>query len=94
MNFEDKARAKLIQVAAVAVAIVEDLDYGEANFAGVRSNRSPLWYRGDDVLVEVANERMAQDEKWGPQHHSPMEWLAILGEEFGEACRAASADHG
>jgi len=37
----------------------------------------------------VIEERQQQREKWGPQHHTDTEWLAILGEEFGEACAAA-----
>lgn len=71
-------RAELIQVAAVAVAIVEDLDYGAAD-------RTTL----SGVVIEVLYERKRQDDKWGPQHHDPTVWLAILGEEFGEACQAA-----
>ena len=71
-------RAELIQVAAVAVAIVEDLDYGKT---GAPSSAP--------TLREVWRERERQDDKWGPQHHDPTVWLAILGEEFGEACQAA-----
>jgi len=40
------------------------------------------------VLAEVAAERVRQDAKWGVQNHKPPEWLSILGEEFGEVCRA------
>jgi len=38
-----------------------------------------------NVLQRVANERARQDDKWGQQDHDPIVWLAILGEEFGEA---------
>lgn len=41
------------------------------------------------VLAYVAKERRRQDLKGGVQNHSPDRWLVILGEEFGEACRAA-----
>ena len=41
------------------------------------------------VLSEVAAERNLQDDKWGEQDHGPAVWLTILGEEFGEACKAA-----
>lgn len=41
------------------------------------------------VLGEVEQERLKQDQKWGVQNHSPSDWLTILGEEFGEACKAA-----
>ena len=39
--------------------------------------------------AEVARERQQQDAKWGQQDHTPAEWVTILGEEFGEACRGA-----
>lgn len=35
----------------------------------------------------VKAERARQLAKWGPQTHTPLEWLAILGEEYGEACQ-------
>ena len=76
MSAEMQYRAELIQVAAVAVAMIEDLGTGRRT-----------------TLREVREEREAQEEKWGSQHHAPMEWLAILGEEFGEACKAALESH-
>ena len=69
-------REELIQVAAVAVAIIEDLDNGT-------TGASPL--KTEDVLFEVMRERDAQERKWGARHHSHGVWLAILGEEIGEA---------
>ena len=36
----------------------------------------------------IQTERQRQLRKWGPQQHTPPEWMAILGEEFGEACAA------
>ena len=44
------------------------------------------------AMRSVLSERDAQDKKWGQQNHPPEWWLAILGEEFGEACQAALAD--
>lgn len=41
------------------------------------------------ALADVMLERSRQQEKWGEQDHDPMTWLAILGEEVGEACEAA-----
>jgi hypothetical protein len=41
-----------------------------------------------EVLAEVIAERDRQDRLWGIQDHKPGKWLAILGEEFGESCRA------
>lgn len=46
-----------------------------------------------NVVQEVMLERYKQHEKWGPQNHSPIEWLAILGEEVGEANKAALEKH-
>lgn len=46
-----------------------------------------------DVLDEVRKERERQDNKWGEQNHSPAEWLMILGEEVGEANKAALETH-
>lgn len=43
----------------------------------------------ENVLREVKAERMMQDAKWGEQNHHPVEWITILGEEFGEVCKAA-----
>lgn len=41
------------------------------------------------VLEEVFTERERQDRKWGEQNHDPFFYLAILGEEVGEANQAA-----
>lgn len=45
------------------------------------------------VLDEVAKERARQDNKWGIQNHSPIEYCAILGEEVGEVQKAALEAH-
>ena len=72
-------RQELIQVAAVAIAIVTDLDEGSTG---------P--FKSGYVFHAVAEERVRQEKKWGPQHHPIAEWLVILGEEYGEACKAAN----
>lgn len=41
------------------------------------------------VLSEVGGERSAQEKKWGQQNHKPIEWIAILTEEVGEAAKEA-----
>lgn len=68
-------REELIQVAAVAVAIVTDMDHGSTAYSNV------AWQK---VLQEITVERLAQEGMWGPQHHDPFTWLAILLEEVGE----------
>ena len=40
------------------------------------------------VLKLVRSERERQITKWGPQTNTPLEWYAILGEEFGEIGKA------
>ena len=40
------------------------------------------------VLSEVLKERESQERRWGEQDHLPEQWLAILGEEFGEVSKA------
>ena len=47
----------------------------------------------DKIIKEVKQERCSQEAKWGEQNHHPMEWLAILGEEVGEANKAALEAH-
>lgn len=41
-----------------------------------------------NVLDEVHQERLRQETKWGEQNHLPSFWITILGEEYGETCRA------
>lgn len=41
------------------------------------------------VFMEVQRERERQEMKWGRQDHAPAFWMLILGEEFGEAQKAA-----
>lgn len=78
-------RDELIQVAAVAVAVVEDLDYGAADSCQPHPEGG---FSQDRVFTDVMEERMRQDEKWGPRHLDPDTWLAILAEEVGEVAAA------
>lgn len=41
-----------------------------------------------NVYVLVHRELGRQHAKWGDQHHDPTYWLGILGEEYGEVCKA------
>jgi hypothetical protein len=43
-------------------------------------------------LADVAGEMATQDAQWGAQNHGMPWWLAILGEEYGEACAACLND--
>ena len=45
------------------------------------------------AVTAVLCERARQDRKWGEQTHSPHEWTAILGAEFGETCQADNDAH-
>jgi NTP pyrophosphatase (non-canonical NTP hydrolase) len=47
-----------------------------------------------EILQEVHAERTRQIAKWGDgQSLTPLEYCAILGEEFGEVCRAVHDAH-
>lgn len=41
-----------------------------------------------DPLRDILIERARQDDKFGEQNHHPLIWLAVLGEEKGEADQA------
>lgn len=82
---------EVIQVAAVAVAIAEDLIYGESHFDAIPNGYDALGSQGKEVLDMVMAERRRQDEKWGKQHHDPTVWMAILMEEVGEAAAEVEA---
>ncbi len=42
----------------------------------------------DSVIADVLKERDRQDKKWGEQNHNAYKWSAIIGEEYGEMCKA------
>jgi hypothetical protein len=42
------------------------------------------------IFADILEERKRQREKWGIQTHLLSSWLMILGEEFGEACKAGN----
>lgn len=43
--------------------------------------------------MEIANERVNQDLKWGQQNHAPSFWITILAEEVGEAAHDSLEDY-
>lgn len=63
----------------------EDRSDGELQISQEEYTRS--------VLNDVELERERQNTKWGEQNHSAFPWLAILGEEVGEANQAALSAH-
>lgn len=76
-------REELIQVAAVAVAALQDFDKGSTEDISIRGHTHFC-----DLIDELFFERDRQENKWGPQHHSPEKWMVILMEEVGEAANA------
>lgn len=46
----------------------------------------------EEIITLILQERQKQDDKWGEQNHDVYKWLAILGEEVGEANKAALED--
>lgn len=47
----------------------------------------------DEIVKLIIAERNRQDIKWGEQNHDVYKWLAILGEEVGEANKASLEDN-
>ena len=84
-------RTELIQTAAVIVSAIEDIDYGVAHHDRLVESMLEIGvnrFQVSPILSEIFAERRRQDKKWGPQHHRMADWLAIIGEEYGEACMA------
>lgn len=42
----------------------------------------------NNIIKIIKKERENQIKKWGDQKHHTDKWMCILGEEFGEACKA------
>lgn len=47
----------------------------------------------DHIIDDICLERISQYGKWGEQNHNLVEWVAILGEEIGEASKEAVDYH-
>lgn len=47
----------------------------------------------NDILKEIEAEIKRQNSIWGEQNHKPIEWIAILTEEVGEASREVVDHH-
>jgi hypothetical protein len=81
MTIESEA----IQVAAVAAALVESCTRPEAVSTGRSGVRGRRWWDPIELVLRmVRDERARQEEKWGRQRHTSLEWLMILAEEVGE----------
>lgn len=89
-------RKELIEVAAVALAAIQNLDDGDTDLgnAGKHPECMPTNnFTGGlgrllNLLDEVMLERFRQEKKWNTQCHTPDRWMVILMEEVGEANRA------
>lgn len=44
----------------------------------------------ESICVEIQKERRRQEEIFGIQEHSPLRWIPILGEEYGEVSKAVN----
>lgn len=47
-------------------------------------------YSKKKIIGDVIAERNRQDEKWGEQDHRADTWVSIIGEEYGEMCKAVN----
>ena len=43
----------------------------------------------EQIFKRIKNERLNADAKFGEQNHNLTDWIAIIGEEYGEAAREA-----
>lgn len=46
--------------------------------------------RQETVIADIKREREKQDDKWGIQEHTAPVWVSIIGEEYGETCKAVN----
>jgi len=81
---KDEASEYCAQQAAEVAADVKN----DQPLAGVQVKTYPAENLRERVLAEINTERDRQEVKWGRQDHQPERWLSILGEEFGEVCKA------
>ncbi|MGM9925688.1 MAG: helix-turn-helix transcriptional regulator [Bacillus sp. (in: firmicutes)] len=81
---KDTYRATTIM--KIAETLNKPLEYFE-EVEKVRAS-SPCPERTSQVLQDILEERMRQNELHGDQNLSPGQWLAVIGEEFGEICQA------
>ena len=44
----------------------------------------------DRIELEIREERVRQEIRFGKQNHDPFKWMSILGEEVGEVNKAAN----
>ena len=77
-----KYNRELIQIAAVALAAVQNDEWGSTDLS-TREHLQTL----ENLLSCVKHERGFQENKWGPQNHSREKWMTILMEEVGEAAK-------
>jgi hypothetical protein len=78
-------RSAALAVATLCVSIVEDIDYGTTYSTTPR--RQP-------ILAEIGKVHRAKTPEWGTGHLEPLEWVEILGGEYGDLCKAAINEHG
>lgn len=83
-------REELIQVAAVAVAAVLDIDTGSTSMG---QDGEPWPEEHELIMMAVFEERIAQEAKWGERHLNPLDWIMILAEEIGESVDEVDWDH-
>ena len=78
-------KTELIQVAAVALAAIQNFEQGSTE---LNEETDKGFLELEYLLDAVREERRAQEIKWGYRTRPPDRWMVILGEEVGEANRA------
>lgn len=86
-------QSEIVQVAAVAAAMLENMQFGKAYSRALAAPGGGGVYdqQGAIVAQQIREERFAQDYKWGIQDHTLVEWMMILLEEVGELADALLA---
>ena len=85
-------RDELIQVAAVATAMVSLIDKYSTGLAFDEVENAQFDHIYVRIAEDVIRERLEQERKWGVRYEDDDDvfwWLSVLGEEVGEACEAA-----
>ena len=72
--------------------IQEKCESGGATIPWLRTIQSEVYSleirQMEGPMMDVFNERIRQDDKWGEQNHPDYWWLPIMVEEVGEAAKA------
>ena len=77
----------------IVVAVLEMVICLRSEMNDTKTKPSKDWYvKAASTTADVLTEREKQFSRWGPQCHGLHKWMTILGEEYGECCKATLDD--